>query len=93
MPDKFRYTWSSLLRCIVQNHPPGTLTFQKVKNRAPRNGACRKTDLTTDFVLLQKKTQHSNEERCLAQEFVNCTYLLDNPSFNLKYLSQVAYLI
>jgi hypothetical protein len=55
--------------------------------------APRKTDLTTNFVLLQKKTQHSNEESCLGQEIVNCTYSLDNLVINLKYLSQAAYLI
>jgi len=39
----------------------------KVKNLAPRDGACRKTALTADLVLLQKKTQHSNEMCHLAK--------------------------
>ncbi|MEF8726575.1 MAG: MFS transporter, partial [Candidatus Bipolaricaulota bacterium] len=39
----------------------GLSIIRGVNYTAPRCGACRKTNLTTDFVLLQKKTQHSNE--------------------------------
>ena len=74
--------------------PPGFLFyFFQVKNPAQRDGVFRKTNLTKDFVLLQKKIQYSNEESCLAQEIGNCTYSLDNLGTGLKYLSQVAYLI